>query len=773
MTMPEFKGSSPIVSILYLLVSLLFEMGKPLTVLWSMSLPLPMQCQGRETTLKEQFVHHRATALRRVELLLLSAEVLGVCTGLMSMLAVQSSERPHRFHSHDLTLEGQGDKLVLCLVLPTLASACILVRTIHFCNWETVDGFIKILSSSFDALNFLACAAVLGWLGQESTNTYAMFVVGSLLPCKIVLAADRAHDVALSLLCVLAFCIGASFAVGSQAGSLRGLLERAQMCALLSTSFALSFGIRHYSDGYEMDLFCSLKEQSQEVLQEKLLAFEEEFGTGEAGSSSHTSAFSQGSSGHTSAFSQKEALRISQQQVGAFTETSAADSFSESGSGTIGAGTCFSAPAALLAQQAWQPEAVSQGCHDSDCLALGSLVWVEGDVRPRAVEKLVPGDRILCFDRLTGGMKHAAVLEVQEQEVSSGRWTTLDLADGTSLEVTADHPLHPVQQADSTQHGLDPLGAGRPGLPRAAAELQAGDHLLVLKVVPVPVQSVSSRWSESARISLTVQQSERHAIFVSASGSERNVLQALAVESANAQAHSQVVCRNTFIEAYFQEQALCFSNSAPPSICGVEACQAPCETSSSNDAYRAPGEKTPSIWSLESASSAELPRRKRSDAFDSSLSQTLQAPVHVASSQNNATLPPPARVRFELPGGLEMSETLEQAGGTLGSASSELVVAQNAPSELSCSSSSALLSPKSVGSVFHFSGKCKPCVHQNKFHFGYASLPCVNGAQCNFCHEEHEDEKRKRAEVKKETRRNKRLQEQQEQLPHPLYRNNQ
>jgi len=135
------------------------------------------------------------------------------------------------------------------------------------------------------------------------------------------------------------------------------------------------------------------------------------------------------------------------------------------------------------------------------------------------------------------------ILDVAEVGGSPAEWTKVSLADGTVLEVTADHLLKPVSE-DGQDYGpfqgaLSPAAGLRPGR----------DSLLVLKAVPVPVQSVE-RCSQKfdSRISLTVNQPERHSIFIGPPGQCGGMPQTVAVESADAViSNVQMVVDHTFL----------------------------------------------------------------------------------------------------------------------------------------------------------------------------------------------------------------------------------
>lgn len=189
----------------------------------------------------------------------------------------------------------------------------------------------------------------------------------------------------------------------------------------------------------------------------------------------------------------------------------------------------------------------NQGVHkskeatSSDCLPATAHVWVEGKTVPQSVCTLRAGERVLCYDSLTGGLKYAAISNVSSVEREAlTKWVTLVLEDGVTLEVTAEHPVF----AWSDEAGPE-VSSGlhkEPGRCLRAVDLQAGrDRLMVLKTVAVPVHSVESGVARATgdgcaechthegsrhvpcsacgevpacQVELTVQQPERHSIFV-------------------------------------------------------------------------------------------------------------------------------------------------------------------------------------------------------------------------------------------------------------------
>jgi len=368
-----------------------------------------------------------------------------------------------------------------------------------------------------------------------------------------------------------------------------------------------------------------------------------------------------------------------------------------------------SAPALLLGGTGSRQSSVPissfvQGCLEGDCLPPEAQTWVEGDAMPRPVARLSRGDRVLCFDRLGGSMKHTEVLQVKEAEGPT-EWTSVTLADGAMLEVTADHPVHPAP-APGSEWG--PYGPSLPTAPISASHLEPGrDSLLVLKVVPVPVQSVACRKAESARrISVTLQQPERHAMFVASAGSARPGivgLQTVAVESSDAAGlwQDQIRHRNSFLNVapYAADHpAAGAPNSAPPSLHGHAE-----------------------LRCMHAAASA--------------------APPTVQSSQSTLS---------------QSSEALDDRTAVVllpGQARSAWEVDRDEPVSLGEMLRTKAAGWQSRGSHSHAMGSCRVCAHENKAqHRGHQQ--CVNGTFCKFCHGTHPNE----TDAKREKRRQDRFQ---------------
>jgi len=220
-----------------------------------------------------------------------------------------------------------------------------------------------------------------------------------------------------------------------------------------------------------------------------------------------------------------------------------------------------SAPAVLMPSFMKQLAVCEAG--SGDCLPPDAVVWVENKPMPTPLAEVQPGERVMCYDRLSICMKYATVTrkKVQDGEVE---WVTVVLADGSSMLMTSDHPVH----RDTGKHAIK------------AAKLKPGkDSIMLLKMVPVFVERVipmapKESFTPHTRVTLSVHHEERHSIFVGAPGQNPSI----AVGSAGVDAWSyrsseldndstKVTVKNTFIHASQQRSedvpTLRRSNSAP------------------------------------------------------------------------------------------------------------------------------------------------------------------------------------------------------------------
>lgn len=332
-----------------------------------------------------------------------------------------------------------------------------------------------------------------------------------------------------------------------------------------------------------------------------------------------------------------------------------------------------SAPAAL---PCFLPPGQALGQGPGNCLRLDSLVFVEGSTLPVKVQEVKANQSVLCYDNLSKCMKYT---EVANTQVLNGpaAWVCVALADGTSLEMTSDHPVQRSAVAGS-----------RSGDTVCAGDLKPGaDAATVLRMVPVPVVSVTPCQeqvapSEDNRVALTLRQPERHSVFVAGKGD--TVSATMAVGSANAavaRARQQLQVKHTFFcleedEDYFVPFRR--SLSAPPELqpCRLEA---------------------------EDQESLPSPRTASTSDWTSERSRSSNGSRHVSILT-----------------GLQPTDSLTCDSGL--AALSQLVSVRQG-------------GLKSAGSFNH--PTCKPCAHQARF-LSIGGRPCLKGELCTRCHEEHQ-----------------------------------
>jgi len=201
--------------------------------------------------------------------------------------------------------------------------------------------------------------------------------------------------------------------------------------------------------------------------------------------------------------------------------------------------------------------------HGSDCLQPDDTVWTNEAPRPIPVKQVLKGHHVLCYDHLSKSLKHAKVLNVVAQE-GIVQWATVTLVDGTSIRVTADHPF--LTQAYGRQRSLTPT---QPNAVRAGDLKPHDDKVLVMKLVPVGVQSISvdslQGLEEQTRISIDIQHPDRHSVFVSRAD-KSTTEHAMAIGASNLDVMGQeysVRADKTFVSVHLQTPALRRTNSSP------------------------------------------------------------------------------------------------------------------------------------------------------------------------------------------------------------------
>jgi len=377
----------------------------------------------------------------------------------------------------------------------------------------------------------------------------------------------------------------------------------------------------------------------------------------------------------------------------------------------------LSAPAIL---QVASTDNATKACipHDSsggDCLPPDAKVWIEGHTCPRLLSQLKCGERILCYDRLSGNLKYAAISAFEQTE-GDITWCFVSLADGTTLKMTSDHPIQPhVTGAQNAASGsLAPV---------RAEDLQPKrDSLTVLKIASVPVDAVQHVKEVGQKISLSVQQPLRHSIFVASHGETANggagLLQTMCVESADVLSQNRLRLGESRTFVHLTEDDL----SEPPPLrrtlsepSGFPSCPPEQDVDHGGSAAPRPLSDAPGSFSNSTGSQCPVSSHESSSATGSQ-----NADVLVASA---LTLAPACQEAGD-PG----------AAGALFAVSS----GANAPARLSDLLRLKSSGLRSLGSVDHGSGNCHPCAFHNRYRPNGAVLLCKKGLLCERCHQDHQ-----------------------------------
>jgi len=318
-------------------------------------------------------------------------------------------------------------------------------------------------------------------------------------------------------------------------------------------------------------------------------------------------------------------------------------------------------------------EDVTPACTEADCLPLDAIVWVQDRAMPSRISDVQEGMRVLCYDHLARTIKYVPISEIHTKQGTVG-WTQVTLKGGITLDMTSEHPVQPCSVND-----VQPCVSVRHVPPIKAADLTPNsDSLLVLKVEPTPVEDIRSSIKDGSQVYITLEQPERHSIFVAGSHSNNEVFSAMAVESCDLLVRStpRFVEKSTFLDlAPIHRNGRKRSNSAVPKL-----------------------ETQP--FALK-----EVDSEDSEDGF-------------ATSDEVIVNLPP---LRQEYSG---WRAAQQQQG-------------QNLPASLQAVQRLRAAGLHSVGSVYHSAGNCKPCAHQHK-HYQKGTLPCFKGSLCDRCHQKHD-----------------------------------
>lgn len=643
-----------------LLVLAIFEVVGKVTIFhkW-LKLELRLDDLARSRTsspapsLYQRFAAQEQKDSRKFELVYIVTETCYVITyivvrGFAEATSLKGGKCSYSFLCLDSdAVETYFDALtVLFSFLDILAPAGLLLRIYRFQVFQKHDrlGWYDHCAKAFLVFVQAWNAAIAGFLFSDSSTL--TFVINNLLSFLCMFVVSWKEALVTVPLAFLAYTLGIAAACYLLEQNILGHAMNALFLALgLSLSVSAKWAI-HQS---KWEAFQLLEEKSQDVIQQKVLRCKAEF--------------------------ELETTRSTARHL----QCPSVDGASEESCLERSAKSFQSAPAAITylpglqsiqefqeTQECELPG--SAHCNTGDCLPATSLAWVEGEAQPRSVQSLRVGERVLCFDRLAQGLKYAPLVSIRH-DIGTADWAKVTLTDGTEVNVTADHPVRTASAMNSPYAGQ----------PRRAGELQPGtDQLLVLKTACVAIASVESYTSDADRVSIALNQPERHAMFMCDPGLARN-FHAFAVESVDAFANGvHVSAARTFVHVSSSAGLdLKLPGSSPASLCpSVELTPRSCIN---------PKDLAPSASS--GYFGAATPLADKSDAFEGNAAWAQEAATTAASEAGQ-----PAQAWAEL---------------------------------------------SSLGSRFHAQG-CKPCAQQNKFQHR-AGNPCRNGAACGFCHAYHAD----------------------------------
>mmetsp|Transcript_2973 Transcript_2973/g.6536 ORF Transcript_2973/g.6536 Transcript_2973/m.6536 type:complete len:775 (-) Transcript_2973:200-2524(-) len=363
-----------------------------------------------------------------------------------------------------------------------------------------------------------------------------------------------------------------------------------------------------------------------------------------------------------------------------------------------------SAPAALHTGAV-----MKQARRSGECLPHDAVVWVEGHALPRPVCTVKVGDRVLCHDNLSLVPKYVDVM-ASDMMFGEASWVQVKLADGTSLTLTSDHPTQPRRALQEVpQSGHIAAGDLRPG----------SDSLMVLKMQPEKVRSVApTREQSGGRVALSLQQPERHELFVAppSCGKPGQEMATIAVGSADMATPAN------------QQQGGGAGCSK-----GKDSCAAPPR------AFGLTVKRTFIDFETEDDS------RSRCSSCPPRLTCVRPAPArpgvtwapNVTLDQKRSTSPPARMLRRV---GSESDVTSVSSRQSSTPTDIDVLVAVT-----NCNTAAAAVGEMlqvrragfaSRGSCGHEQGTCTPCIFHNRYQHGLGP-PCFKGALCDRCHEPH------------------------------------
>jgi hypothetical protein len=561
---------------------------------------------------------------------------------------------------------------------PIIAGLTLLVRVYRCINVEPGWG-MNMLNTSLDAVSFTWTAMLAGL----SAPGFASQMLNIMLSYMLIFVFPFRRALIVVPLCFLVHCVAAVTALDNEIpeGSFMELVA-------LGIGLSLSVAAKRTIELSKWEAFVMLEEKAAQVIHEKVLRVKAEFAReiaiAERKPSEHIDSCND-ASGSSSCFKK---IPPSMNSAPAILQTALDDTIS----------TC-----------SW---VCSSG---GDCLPHNAKVWVEGSMLPTPLMQLKTGNRILCYDRLSGNLKHSEIssLEVKEGDT---QWSMVSLADGTKLQMTSDHPVQPDRPS------MAGSVIGWPAPVRAGDLQPERDSLTVLKIVSVPVDSVRHVTESGPKVSLSVQQPLRHSIFVAgqeaSTGGGGGHLQTMCVESADIIAHTRPrfrACR-TFIDILDdmpmgREQSR--SLSEPP---GFFTCSQ--------------GQGTDRGASKLPTTRATAAPQSKSTGSSSTAGVSYDTEVVIASA---LTLAPDCQ-------GTGPGSLLAVPAGT------------RAPARLSDMLRLRASGLRSLGSLDHGEAGCRPCAHENRHRHNNAPSSCKKGFYCERCHHHEGEIRRHKRSIAREPR---------------------
>jgi len=223
-------------------------------------------------------------------------------------------------------------------------------------------------------------------------------------------------------------------------------------------------------------------------------------------------------------------------------------------------------------------------CPDGgDCLPASAVAWVDDCPVVKSLHELEEGERILCFDNVGSRLTYAKVLKASPAgRKESHDWVKITLADGGTLDVTADHPVTVQSMRGKQQYEARTC--------IHAGDLQANQHkLLMLKVVPTLVTKAERVKKSSIRndaekkgankscdkdgwMTIEVAQPQRHELLVSTRDTYGKPGDMIAVSSCDRKpdpSARRLIMKNfnnASVSAEVEDDVATRAKSAPPSV---------------------------------------------------------------------------------------------------------------------------------------------------------------------------------------------------------------